>query len=273
MDVDSNLDASEDVLLEVQKPTIGQNQYKNCRIYIAFMMMEGPKDDQHVNAILTQYHHDNITGRKLISKLLASEHGISMSEATVARRRLQLGLLGSTNTIKALTVLQKRQLVMDQLAQDPLNCCGPCIICEAIVAETEMVLLSGVRDQWSGKWLGLWVVPNNRLKTTIGYPVPFSCVCLFKIQQIVGVEYFSPHLSPDELPAHRFLKSVHNITIEHGWHSLRIQWGDNLMKAVADDVIGPSPYGQLHCVRELSLKVKERQRGARKGNAAWHFKV
>ncbi|EGO01832.1 hypothetical protein SERLA73DRAFT_158986 [Serpula lacrymans var. lacrymans S7.3] len=45
-----------------------------------------------------------------------------------------------------------------------------------------------------------------------------------------------------------------------------------LMKAVADDVIGPSPYGQLHCVRELSLKVKERQRGARKGNAAWHLK-
>lgn len=27
----------------------------------------------------------------------------------------------------------------------------------------------GVRDVWSGKWLGLWVVPNNRLKDTIGY--------------------------------------------------------------------------------------------------------
>ncbi|KAF8825278.1 hypothetical protein HHX47_DHR7000632 [Lentinula edodes] len=27
----------------------------------------------------------------------------------------------------------------------------------------------GVRDIWSGKWLGLWVVPNNRLKDTIGY--------------------------------------------------------------------------------------------------------
>jgi hypothetical protein len=22
----------------------------------------------------------------------------------------------------------------------------------------------GIRDKWSGKWLGLWVVPNNRLK-------------------------------------------------------------------------------------------------------------
>jgi len=27
----------------------------------------------------------------------------------------------------------------------------------------------GVRDKWSGKWLGLWVVPNNQLKDTIAY--------------------------------------------------------------------------------------------------------
>ena len=25
----------------------------------------------------------------------------------------------------------------------------------------------GVRDKWSGKWLGLWVLPNNRLKSAI----------------------------------------------------------------------------------------------------------
>jgi hypothetical protein len=27
----------------------------------------------------------------------------------------------------------------------------------------------GIRDVWSGKWLGLWVVPNNRLKDVIAY--------------------------------------------------------------------------------------------------------
>ena len=27
----------------------------------------------------------------------------------------------------------------------------------------------GVRDKWSGKWLGLWVVPNNRLKHSVAY--------------------------------------------------------------------------------------------------------
>jgi hypothetical protein len=27
----------------------------------------------------------------------------------------------------------------------------------------------GIRDKWSGKWLGLWVVPNNRLKEAVAY--------------------------------------------------------------------------------------------------------
>jgi hypothetical protein len=27
----------------------------------------------------------------------------------------------------------------------------------------------GVRDKWSSKWLGLWVVPNNCLKLTVAY--------------------------------------------------------------------------------------------------------
>jgi hypothetical protein len=27
----------------------------------------------------------------------------------------------------------------------------------------------GIRDMWSGKWLGLWTVPDNRLKVTIAY--------------------------------------------------------------------------------------------------------
>lgn len=30
------------------------------------------------------------------------------------------------------------------------------------------------------------------------------------------------------MPAHRFLKSVHNIVIERGWLRLRARWGDNI---------------------------------------------
>ena len=27
----------------------------------------------------------------------------------------------------------------------------------------------GVRDKWGGKWLGLWVIPNNQYKDVIAY--------------------------------------------------------------------------------------------------------
>ena len=41
-------------------------------------------------------------------------------------------------------------------------------------------------------------------------------------------EVFASHLSVSEIPAHKYLKSVHNITIERGWLRLRLQWGDNV---------------------------------------------
>jgi len=41
-------------------------------------------------------------------------------------------------------------------------------------------------------------------------------------------EAFAAHLNLDELPAHRFVQSIHNITIERGWLRLRLQWGDNV---------------------------------------------
>lgn len=27
----------------------------------------------------------------------------------------------------------------------------------------------GIHDKWSGRWLGLWVVPNNRVKNAVAY--------------------------------------------------------------------------------------------------------
>ncbi|EGO20607.1 hypothetical protein SERLADRAFT_373390 [Serpula lacrymans var. lacrymans S7.9] len=170
-----------------------------------------------------------------------------------------------------LPLANKRKLV-----QDPLNHCGRCIICEVIVAEIDCVaekmllhepddfaqhkpkgkkiglqalVYLGLHHRWSSDghnkliligfpiWgLGLWVVPNNRLKTTIGY-LYLSLVYELKVANPkIGMslhnmidcgsettemykytnalpEYFSPYLSPDKIPAHRFLKSVHNITI------------------------------------------------------------
>ena len=42
----------------------------------------------------------------------------------------------------------------------------------------------------------------------------FSCLCS---------EVFSPDLPTNEVPAHQFLKSIHNITIERGWLPMWLQ--------------------------------------------------
>ncbi|KAH7869316.1 uncharacterized protein C8R40DRAFT_1241123 [Lentinula edodes] len=103
----------------------------------------------------------------------------------------------------------------------------------------------GVRDVWSGKWLGLWVVPNNRLKDSIAYlflklvheyggiPVQMTTDCGSELVSVYGFanalrEAFVSDLPIEELAAHRFLQSIHNITIERGWLRLRLEWGENV---------------------------------------------
>ncbi|KAG2032503.1 hypothetical protein BDR03DRAFT_985638 [Suillus americanus] len=202
------------------------------------------QNDQLIKQILTQYHHNGITDRKKISRLLKMEHGVTMS----------------AQSTHSLPVSTKQQLVLDQLAQDPLHHRGPRLVQEAIMADTGHLLMSGdghdklskigfpiwaIRDQWSGKWLGMWVVPNNRLKTSIAYlylslvyeiggmPLQTTTDCGSETTEVYGFatalrEFFSPNLSTDELSAHQFLKSVHNITIKWGWLCVRLQWGDNV---------------------------------------------
>lgn len=41
-------------------------------------------------------------------------------------------------------------------------------------------------------------------------------------------DYFRPDISNNDVPAHRFLRSVHNIVIERGWLRLRLLWGENV---------------------------------------------
>ncbi|KAE9390115.1 hypothetical protein BT96DRAFT_959865 [Gymnopus androsaceus JB14] len=103
----------------------------------------------------------------------------------------------------------------------------------------------GVRDVWSGRWLGLWVVPNNRFKDTIGYlflklvyeyggiPIQMTTDCGSELVMVYGFanalrEAFADDIPIDQVAAHQFLQSIHNITIERGWLWLRLDWGDNV---------------------------------------------
>ncbi|KAG1748682.1 hypothetical protein EDB19DRAFT_1905026 [Suillus lakei] len=248
----------------------GRNQHIHCP----------PKNDKLIQQILTQYHRDGITDRKKISRLLKAEHGVTMSEATVAHRRQQFGLLGSAQSTHSLAGSIKRQLVLDQLAQDPLHRRGPRLVREAIMADTGHLLtreyvtnemrqhepdgfaqrepskkkvsrqplvslgphhqwsgdghdklskigfpIWAIRDQWSGKWLGMWVVPNNRLKTSIAY------LYLSLVYEIGGMPLqTTTDCGSETTEVYGFATalSVHNITIERGWLRVRVQWGDNV---------------------------------------------
>jgi hypothetical protein len=68
---------------------------------------------------------------------------MALSQATVARRCDDLGLHGSRKATRQMSETDKRQLVLDQMSQDPTGRRGPVLKREAIIFHT------GVRLTWS----------------------------------------------------------------------------------------------------------------------------
>ncbi|KAF8514122.1 hypothetical protein BU17DRAFT_94835 [Hysterangium stoloniferum] len=175
-----------------------------------------PSKDENIKQLLIEYHRRGITNHKILSKLLLAEHGIQMSEATIARHCRQLGLQGSSATTKSLPNTVKWQLILDQMAQDLTSWQGPRAVKEAITAGT------GVNLTW---------------------------------------ETFSPDLCVDGLPAHHFLKSMHNTTIEHGWLQLHLKWGDNVKVHwdAGEDIYNPMDIRHFELVQWLWLKLIQQE--------------
>ncbi|KAF9470531.1 hypothetical protein BDN70DRAFT_888988 [Pholiota conissans] len=268
----------------------GKNQHAECP----------PPDDDVVADALKEYHRRGITDASIMAELLLKEHAIKISKRTIHRRRKTLGLQASGATTKALPETTKRQLVLDELADDPLSRLGPNLLRERILERTgihltrdsvrgEMKLhdpegfekraptarkiirvtltaigpnhewsadghdklssigfpIWGVRDKWSIKWLGLWVVPNNRRKKAVAYlylrlvrdlggmPVQSTTDCGSETTRMFALatalrDLFSD-LDSEESPAHRFMRSINNITIERGWLRFRLALGDTLI--------------------------------------------
>lgn len=105
----------------------------------------------------------------------------------------------------------------------------------------------GIRDKWSRKWIGLWVVPCNRTLEIIGYcylsailnvggrPEQSTTDCGSETTLMYGLAMALAEFArqaaaageaggggdgdaeaDDEGPVHQFLKSIRNITIERG---------------------------------------------------------
>ncbi|KAF5318561.1 hypothetical protein D9619_010793 [Psilocybe cf. subviscida] len=102
----------------------------------------------------------------------------------------------------------------------------------------------GIKDVFSSKWLCLEVVPNNRTHDVVAYlylrtivaqggmPLQSTTDCGTETTLMFGLanslrDAFSPESSV-VTPAHRFMRSVHNITIERSWRPLRIELVDNV---------------------------------------------
>ncbi|KAF9474800.1 hypothetical protein BDN70DRAFT_815066 [Pholiota conissans] len=268
----------------------GKNQYQDCP----------PADDDDVSKALVEYHDRGITSAKTILALLKADLDVTISRATLFRRKETLNIHGSGRTTRDLPDTVKRQLVLDELREDPLSRMGPDMLRESILDRTgkhltrdyvtsEMRLhdpegflhraptakkiirspllsdgpnhewsadghdklssfgfpIWGVRDKWASLWLLLRVVPNNQLKLAIAYlylsllyetggmPIQSTTDCgsettrMFALADALRAA-FSDLPTNGEQPAHRFMRSVHNITVEHGWYRLRVSWGDNI---------------------------------------------
>ena len=54
----------------------------------------------------------------------------------------------------------------------------------------------------------------------------FSLYLLLRLNPLIS-EITHPDIDIQELPAHVYLRSVHNVAIERAWLRLRLDWGDN----------------------------------------------
>ncbi|EFI28278.1 hypothetical protein CC1G_14303 [Coprinopsis cinerea okayama7 len=134
-------------------------------------------------------------------------------------------------------------------------------------------------DDATGRWLAAWVVPNNRLNNVIGYlflllvekykglPLQLSMDCGSETTQTFGLanalrEIFVPEIPVDELPAVRYMRSVHNISIERAWLRLRLDWGNNAhsvyTKGLEENVFNTTDAFQVALVRWLWSRMLQR---------------
>jgi len=61
-----------------------------------------------------------------------------------------------------------------------------------------------------------------------------SLLTIFALLNVKSREIFNPEIPIAELPAVRYMRSVHNVGIERSWLRLRLQWGDNAVKTYLD---------------------------------------
>ncbi|TBU22809.1 hypothetical protein BD311DRAFT_675229 [Dichomitus squalens] len=177
-------------------------------------------------------------GPRRMQEAIAADAGVQLTRDYIAEEMHRLDLEGFT--LQHPTSKKKHRAALVCLGPDyEISCDGHDKL------SSIRFPIYGARDVWSGKWHGLWVLPNNRYKLAIAY------VYLHLVKKLKGMplqvttdrgsetggiyafanalrEEFAADYPVLKLPPHRFLPSIHNTTIERGWLRLRLQWGDDV---------------------------------------------
>jgi len=172
-------------------------------------------------------------GQNAMKRQIALETGVHLKRKTVAR--VQRLMDPEAATARNPTSRQFRRIPLTSKGPNEVWCMdGHDKLCKYGFA------IWGIRDKFSRKWLGLWVVPNNRLQDVVAYlwlslvrdsggvPIQSSSDCgsenLFICKLATSLRD-ALHAGTTETPPHVFLRSVHHIPIERGWLGLRQDLG------------------------------------------------
>lgn len=62
--------------------------------------------------------------------------------------------------------------------------------------------------------------------------------CIINGSHTLLREAFCPEISTDELPAHKYQRSIHNIVVERSWRRMRLTFGDTAVLAFQEGEAG-----------------------------------
>ncbi|KIJ37127.1 hypothetical protein M422DRAFT_260518 [Sphaerobolus stellatus SS14] len=231
------------------------------------LFLASSRDDERVKQLIHDHDQQGVKSPKTLSELLLAEHNIVMSPINVSQRKRDYGIMSSKATTRSLPDTVKRQMegicmrtgldltrdfVEEELQyQDPegfqlRDPTSKRIKRRALVnlgiheewsgdghdkLKRIGVAIYGIRDVWSGKWLGLWVIPDNRLKDAIAYlwlslveeysglPIQTTTDCGSETTMVYGLttalrEAFFPDFPVNEVP----LKFQFDANVDEFWN-------------------------------------------------------
>ncbi|KAG8924385.1 hypothetical protein FRC01_011580 [Tulasnella sp. 417] len=115
---------------EMSLPTLSSSQAPKIE---TLLVITTPASDPVLKEAPEQFHHEGETSYEMIKTCLLRDYNIKMGGKTIQQRLEDLGLFAASKTAASMPVQLQWQLVLNELATDPNNCCWPANIKEGIL--------------------------------------------------------------------------------------------------------------------------------------------